>query len=419
MPSRGNDDRSTGYLALSLCALLFVAPLFWGSTDRWIWLLLSAFCFLLVLIYPRSVISLGQISGPLKMILPVFFFFLVLQTFFFAQNKYEARLHFMLWMALAAVFFLIQLLPREDALRLFSWMAVIGFLEALYAIYQSLSGSHYVLWREKIFHLENATGTYMNRNHCANMLAMCMNVQLGVWHHAWKSHKPAKSFVIGAIMAATGTALYLTGSRMGMVSALISLMFYLVFILFQDPKHRPGALFIAGLVFVFSGLTWMVLKMRFGEVHASLLFADGGRLEAWKGSIPLIRDYLWQGVGLGNFDWVYPRYQPATLFSRWQHAHNDYLELLAELGLPLFLMFLGLLIYGLKALIAELRRSGQSYPIARILSGFTALACFLIHGLTDFNWAIPANCFIAAALFGLIWRLIQPLRTESAAEVQK
>ena len=121
---------------------------------------------------------------------------------------------------------------------------------------------------------------------------------------------------------------------------------------------------------------------------------DEGRFQIWKGSLALIQDHALFGIGLGNFEWRFPSYQPLSLARFWPHAHNDYLELLAVLGLPCFVLWIA----AWAALIGRFKKNSWIQWGARI-----SVFSFLIHGLADFNFAIPANAmtfiFIGAFLY--------------------
>src|SRR5713101_3772514 len=77
-----------------------------------------------------------------------------------------------------------------------------------------------------------------------------------------------------------------------------------------------------------------------------------------------------------------------------EHAHNDYLELLADTGVMgglIGLSFIGLLSWwGL----ASLQFAGRS--LARVIIGGSLTACsgLLLHSLVDFNLHIPSNCLV-------------------------
>jgi len=66
-----------------------------------------------------------------------------------------------------------------------------------------------------------------------------------------------------------------------------------------------------------------------------------GRINAWKTSWRVFLDYPWTGVGPNNLAAVYQRYSPQE--ERFRVAHNAYLQLLAECGLPALLLFVGAL----------------------------------------------------------------------------
>ena len=64
----------------------------------------------------------------------------------------------------------------------------------------------------------------------------------------------------------------------------------------------------------------------------------------WSDSLDAIPDYALTGSGLSTYRYVFPIYRSSggRIFYSW--AHNDYLQLLIELGLPGFLLLLWLMI---------------------------------------------------------------------------
>lgn len=90
----------------------------------------------------------------------------------------------------------------------------------------------------------------------------------------------------------------------------------------------------------------------FAKQDATLNTMSSGRVATWMKTINMIRNHP-TGVGLNNFIVHYPKYNAeAGDYYRpvgndiWGDAHNDYLQLSAELGLP-FLLIAGLMIIGL------------------------------------------------------------------------
>ena len=127
------------------------------------------------------------------------------------------------------------------------------------------------------------------------------------------------------------------------------------------------------------------------------------RQDVWRMSKPLIRDHLLLGVGGGNWKIEFPgngiegsyRMQDQNvIFTR---AHNDFLEVLAELGLVGFLNFLAIFGLGMRSL----HRSKARFPWqTRML--LTGLLGYIVASLIDFpKERIEFLCILALYL-GLI-----------------
>ena len=82
------------------------------------------------------------------------------------------------------------------------------------------------------------------------------------------------------------------------------------------------------------------------------------RLAHWQAATGMARDDVWTGVGFGNYSAAYGDYDLINFSDPLGHAHNYYLNLLAEVGLP------GLVTYGLFWLVIV----GQSIWLARRLA---------------------------------------------------
>jgi O-antigen ligase len=126
---------------------------------------------------------------------------------------------------------------------------------------------------------------------------------------------------------------------------------------------------------------------------------NGGSVESratiWANTGRAIDDYRPFGTGLGSFERVYQQYEDPTLVSASyvNHAHNDYLELVLELGVPgfiLILLFLGW--WGVAAV--RIWASPLSSPFGRAAT--IATAAVLAHSIVDF----PLRTAAIAAIFG-------------------
>jgi O-antigen ligase len=108
-------------------------------------------------------------------------------------------------------------------------------------------------------------------------------------------------------------------------------------------------------------------------------------------TLSILKDHPWIGSGAGSFEVIYPQYQTSPTDLRWDHAHNDYAEALAETGVVGGAIILaGLIVFfclAFRDLPERIRHRS-----ARIGIG-AALGCcgIFVHSLVDFNFHIPAN----------------------------
>jgi O-antigen ligase len=88
------------------------------------------------------------------------------------------------------------------------------------------------------------------------------------------------------------------------------------------------------------------------------------RLMAWKAGARMVSSHPLLGVGLGNFKPLMPQYaDPGTPID--SMAHNTYIEVAAELGLPTLVVFLGIPFFSYRSLEKARRRArivGREFP---------------------------------------------------------
>ncbi len=101
---------------------------------------------------------------------------------------------------------------------------------------------------------------------------------------------------------------------------------------------------------------------------------------------------------------VYNTSLPESRF--YYHAHNDYLQLMAEVGLP---MAVALILSAWTLWLVMARRVRQKArqaqgPEALLAAGALAgCAAFLVHSVVEFNWQIPANQLYFLLMIDLAW----------------
>jgi O-antigen ligase len=127
------------------------------------------------------------------------------------------------------------------------------------------------------------------------------------------------------------------------------------------------------------------------------------RQTIWSNSIPAIRDNAALGSGVGSFPRVYRQYEDHAEVTRTyaNHAHNDYLEIAMEAGLPgLILLIAFFLWWGSRAGPIWRSAATDRYAVAATI----ASAAILVHSLVDYPLRTAALSSIMAACLALMAR---------------
>lgn len=204
-------------------------------------------------------------------------------------------------------------------------------------------------------------------------------------------------FVIALVIILS--AMLLTGSRAGVVSAICGLLFVLVICArgLAAPVRRA----------VLAGLAVLVgaLVLAAPEFTSRLLGADpvdGMRLAVYGAVIEGISDRPWLGHGLGTFQTAFRPHVPMrAAAAEWDLAHNTYLENAFELGLPAAALLLGILLVISARLWRASGGSRQDRAVVAVALG--ALLAGGLHSLVDFSLQMPASAALFALLLGAAW----------------
>ena len=279
-----------------------------------------------------------------------------------------------------------------------------GIFQAVTGIYLLQAGSTDVLglWT-KTSYLGDATGTFVNRNHYANFLAICLVLGAAGFMGRTSMLLPKSkllSYGLGVSYVMLILAAILSShSRMGLFVALMAMMVWLVGRETHQRffKKRRWVVPTAG----FGLLILMMLWFGVGDTLQRFLELEDnpdGRWQIWQNLSQLpISAWLW-GVGPGNFADVYALIKPANSKHAFSFAHNDYLEFMVEFGVVCALLFVSAVVFWmlkLKPKAILMQRSTLS------LAALAALLAIALHSAVDFNLRIPANMVLTAIVLGL------------------
>jgi O-antigen ligase len=320
---------------------------------------------------------------------------------------------------MALILGLVVGVDRTRARQLLQVIAWSGAGYALYGIVAFATDPTMILWREKVAYTNVLTATFINRNTAALYFGSCAVVceillfhavrrRLPPGHFRWKTFvsaivtKPSRRILIFlAMFVLCLGAMFMTGSRAGVVLSLAAFVFAFVGYFRRDlPSSSAlwGAL--AGGA-AFAAILLQFLGERVSSRFEAQGLADGGRLETYRSTLRMIADFPWFGTGLGTFEWSYPAYRSSNISMRgvWDRAHSTPLEFASELGLPLTIAvaigWLTMLVILIRACAG--RRRDAIVPLASLIVALLAL----LHSLIDFSLQISGYSLVVFALLGV------------------
>jgi O-antigen ligase len=128
-----------------------------------------------------------------------------------------------------------------------------------------------------------------------------------------------------------------------------------------------------------------------------------GRSAIWATGSHMFQDELWTGVGAGEFDYHYREYA-AVWYDRFPigQAHNGWLQMGAQAGVPGVLAFTGWVVAALVSLIGAVRRSTDPRSRALALGALAIMIAFTVHSLVDYlnvlSLGLQLSCILAIGL---------------------
>ena len=151
-----------------------------------------------------------------------------------------------------------------------------------------------------------------------------------------------------------------------------------------------------------------------GDITEHLETSAGARVEIWRGALRMIAEHPWRGVGFGAFERFLPNVTQGRLTKL--NAHNSFLMIAAEMGLPalgLFLLMFGMVMWRAMWLTRHaqdvvLRAMGQG-----VLAGGAGLV--VANSFTVCLWA-PEVASYFWVLCGLVMRAVAIERATHAPQ---
>lgn len=307
---------------------------------------------------------------------------------------------------------------RAQVLLMAVVMAGIGY--AVYGLIVHLGDLRLVLWYPKTAYSDGLTSTFINRNSYATYAGIGTLCALALIFAYWRrqqdrrrnalAHGSARdseagdwktAFLVLAV-AVIAAALVLTGSRGGFY-ALAATLGACVVLLAAARLVRGWQL--GGLLAIGAAAAVLLLLSvgggLAGRLETAAVSVESSRGDIFRPTIAAIAARPLTGYGAGSFQGVFEAVNTGELYRQGysiDKAHNTYLELALEAGIPAAAAMLAsvLCFVGLCA-VALLKRKAVRFALA----GTAASLMVGVHALVDFSLQMPAVAITYAAVLGV------------------
>jgi len=341
---------------------------------------------------------------------------------------YPVRMSIIRWTVYALFFLgLTQVLNSQRRIELTIFLILItACFEVLYGLVEAYSGSGHIWWFKKMQHGLDVTGTYINRNHFAGLMEMCV-LLAAAYAGALSTRKIRREIIserkaslrsrlarflsgeqrfnkrtlilfAGAVI---GIGIVFSASRSGMISAAGAMLCMSLFYIFRKDHRRKG--FIILFLFLITSAYALHIGAEYPIGRFKYFYMDiKARARLAQKTMDMFDDYKVTGIGIGNFQYAYPKYQASedkNVFIR--HAHNDWAQFLAEAGVIGFCLFLVGIFYYVYQTLQLWRKRTDPFAICLGVTPFAVMIAMAIHSYSDFNLHIPANCLTLIAIMAI------------------
>jgi O-antigen ligase len=407
------DTRLNEILLYGTFGLLMFGPAAFGAVEPWSTFVLETGTVLLMLLWLRKQWLDGELTihwNPLFLPMAGFGLLILLQIVLgTSAYRHDTISGALLYCTYGMLCFLSgqTLLRSSQARKVAVILAIFGFTIAAFALLQGISSNGKLYWFYPVSHGGWIYGPYVNHNHYAGLMELLVPIPLVM---SLSRLAPEKERIAAGITAAVMVVtIFLSGSRGGMLAIFVELAFFVTVLLRQRKSLRIAVGAAAFVIVLVSLLAWLggkELTSRVSSISTETRteLSGGMRLSIDRDSIRVFRSKPVLGWGLGTFPVVYPQYRSFYTNFFVNQAHNDYLQLLCEMGVLGFGTMVWFLIVLYRTALRKIRNWASDVSSAVTLActlGFTGI---LVHSVLDFNLQIPGNaalfyvlCTIAAA----------------------
>jgi O-antigen ligase len=309
---------------------------------------------------------------------------------------YLTKIELLRWSAYGLLLFLAaQSFQTKEHIKQFVWFLLsMQFVVSLFGIIQHFSFNGKLYWMVALPADANPFGPFVNPNHFAGFVELIAPLGLALLLFPSRSRLQAPLLLLFTIVPIG--AVFLSASRAGIIVVVLecALLVFLSRAYRMERRQLLGATavgLLAGSMILWLGVTTALERF---EQLAHQGVNRELRVALYRDTWRIFLDHPWTGTGLGTLIVVYPRYESFYNGTTVDHAHNDFLELLADTGLIGGLCGVHFVWLLFRRGVSNFRGATRGSARAAVLGPLVGCAGLLLHSLLDFNLHIPSNALI-------------------------
>lgn len=250
-------------------------------------------------------------------------------------------------------------------------------------------------------------GPYVNQHHFASLMVMLLGPVAGLLILGRVRRDLLPLLLIAASMMTI--AVFFSGSRGGVISLAAMLGFVMLF-LGRSKKDSDGTatnswisrsagfvsvglfvITIAGLVFLLGAGDNLLRGIGFTVAADDI---SSGRLHFWSVALQIFAANPVFGAGLDAFGVAFTAYDTRSGMFRVEHAHNEYLQMLADGGIVGFVCITSFIVVLVRNSLTAISNSKDNLTLAIRTGALAGCIGVMVHSLFDFPLRTHANIYI-------------------------
>ncbi len=297
-----------------------------------------------------------------------------------------------------AYFLIVNLIKTKEQISKLLILSLAAFaLCSLYGIYQNFFAAPDTTWTDEDMFSEIETrvvSTFENPNVFGEYLIMLIPLAFTVLLFAKGFYKCVFSF---GMLAISGLALIYTWSRGAWIGCILAFLIFFIIV-----NRNAIGIYLLSLIAVPISIPILPdsIVERFSSIGNMTDSSTSYRVFIWEASLNMIRDFFFTGIGVGTtaFQTVYSEYALSGIETA-PHAHNLYLQLMIELGVFGFAVFVFTMFLFFAKVFTFLRDCESREARLTVGAISCGLLAILAQGLTDYVW-------YNYRVFGFFWMLL-------------